>query len=119
MNASLNNYRKALKDRQELEIVTERNLQEVQRRLSLGFARSQVHKEELRSHAAETLGKFSTVREHHEQIEFQTQSERLAKYLTRRDKQMKYFQKWEKEKEKQMEHNRQKAESKLGNAKAN
>jgi len=32
---------------------------------------------------------------------------------------MKYFQKWEKEKEKQMEHNKQKAESKLGNAKAN
>jgi hypothetical protein len=69
MSKSLNHYRQALKERQELEVVTERNLQEVQRRLSLGWARSQAYKEELRSHAAETLANFLGVREHHERIE--------------------------------------------------
>ena len=47
------------------------------------------------------------------------QTDRLAKFLTRRDKQQKYFNKWEKEKEKQMEDLRNKAESKQGNAKHN
>jgi len=96
MSKSLNHYRQALKERQELEVVTERNLQEVNRRLSLGWARSQAFKEELRSHAAETLSNFRGVCEHHERIENDMQKERLAKFLTRRDKQQKYFNKWEK-----------------------
>jgi hypothetical protein len=119
MSKSLNHYRQALKERQEIEVVTERNLQEVQRRLSLGWARSQAYKEELRSHAAETLSNFLGVRQQHETIENLAQKEKLEKFLTRRDKQQKYFNKWEKEREKQIEELRNKAESKQGNAKHN
>ena len=86
VNKSFNNYNSSLKERHNLELVTERNLQDLQRRLSLGFTRSQQRKEELRSHAADTLQNFHNVLEVHEKLEFEADSERLAKYLERRKK---------------------------------
>ncbi|TNV72720.1 hypothetical protein FGO68_gene6356 [Halteria grandinella] len=117
MNRSMNNYQQAIKERQQLELVTERNLQDLQRRLSIGWNRSQVRKEELRQHAAETLNNFHSVLENHEKIELEMATERLSKFFDRRNKQLKHFQKWEKERAKSMENTKFKAESKLGAAK--
>lgn len=77
MNRSMNNYQQAIKERQQLELVTERHLGELERRLSLGWNRSQLRKEELRSHAAETLHNFHAVLENHEKIEQEMATERL------------------------------------------
>ena len=49
----------------------------------------------------------------------ETQSERLASYLERRQKQLKHFQKWEKDRAKSLETTRFKKESKLGQARQN
>jgi hypothetical protein len=76
-----------------------------------------MRKEELRQHAAETLNNFGAVLENHEKIEMEMATERLAKFFERRNKQMKHFQKWEKERAKSMENTKFKAESKLGAAK--
>jgi 16S rRNA C1402 (ribose-2'-O) methylase RsmI len=78
-----------------------------------------MRKEEMKYHAQETLSNFETVIANHSRITEDEENQKLLEYLTRKKKKMAYFQKWEKEKEKQMEHNKQKAESKLGNAKAN
>ena len=43
-------------------------------------------------------------------------TERLSKFFERRNKQLKHFQKWEKDRAKSMEHTKFKAESKLGAA---
>ena len=112
----MNNYQQAIKERQQLELVTERNLSDLQRRLSLGWNRSQLRKEELRQHAAETLGNFHLVLENHEKLEMDMATERLSKFFERRNKQQKHFQKWEKERAKSMENTKLKQESKLGAA---
>ena len=88
----------------------------MQRRLSLGWNRSQLRKEELRQHAAETLGNFHLVLENHEKLEMDMATERLSKFFERRNKQQKHFQKWEKERAKSMENSKLKQESKLGAA---
>ncbi len=42
----------------EAEVVTQRNLQELQARIEIGWTRSQIKKEEMKYHAQETLSNF-------------------------------------------------------------
>lgn len=57
--------------------------------------------------------------ENHEKLEIEAHTERLTKFFERRKKQMAHFTKWEKDRERLLEHNKSKHESKLGSAKTN
>jgi len=86
-----------MKEQLEGEIVTQRNLIDLQRKINMGWTRSQIKKEELKNNALETLNNFNTVLAAHERIEHEEQSKKLQSYLERKKKKMAYFQKWEKD----------------------
>lgn len=100
-----------------LELVTEKNLSELQMRLNFGWTRSQQKKEELKQHAADTLHNFEHVLENHDKLELDAQTERLAKYCQRRQKQITQLAKHEKRIKDEIEDRKHKTESKAGAAK--
>lgn len=53
----------------EAEAVTQRNLQELQAKIQIGWTRSQIRKEEMKHHAKETLSNFETVVANHMRLQ--------------------------------------------------
>jgi hypothetical protein len=101
----------------EAEVQTQRNLQELQAKIEIGWTRSQMRKEEMKYHAQETLSNFETVIANHSRITEDEENQKLLEYLTRKKKKMAYFQKWEKNRAASFEAIKEKHQSKLGDAK--
>ena len=81
LNKSVTSYYSVVREKHSVDEITERNLNEVENRINEGWHRSLMKKDELRTHAAETLHKLSIVRENHSKIVAKTQNERLSNYI--------------------------------------
>ena len=68
LNKSVTNYYSVVREKQPFDEITERNLHELESRINEGWHRSLMRKDELRTHAAETLNKLNIVRENHSKI---------------------------------------------------
>ena len=88
ISKSHTNQQARLKEQLEVEVITDRNLEQLQQRLNGGWLRSQQKKDEMKLIATQTLINFDSVLTTHERRDADATNERLLKYLERRKKQL-------------------------------
>lgn len=118
INKSHGNQQARLKEQMEGEVITDRNLEQLQKRLNSGWMRSQLKKDEMKLMATQTLLNFDTVITTHERRDADATTERLLKFLDRKKKQLKHFQKFEEIRAEKYEYKKERHESKCGGAKS-
>ena len=81
---SLGNYEHYLREKQKQDMITSMNLDILERRLSDGYTRHVIRKEQVRMSAQETLNKLEKAIVNQKEHEKEVENERLMKFLQRR-----------------------------------